>query len=175
MITTIEKQSKGLHRKYYIQKIVKVPNPDFCPTAKQSQVINNHDQYIDGLAAVDKGSEYFVLRLDNGTGDKEHLKACRDAVLTYAKQIKKHLPELSKYLIERYSVKEPASYRYEKGKVFRYDGVGEKGTYEVTKVCNPRKHTGTIFIHIKTLSGDIVPAPFMIGSPFDLNSNSINP
>jgi hypothetical protein len=50
---------------------------------------------------IDKDAEYFVLRL-NGDGDPIHIKACRDAVLCYARGIKDHLPLLYKDLIEKY-------------------------------------------------------------------------
>lgn len=49
-----------------------------------------------------ENEEYFVLRLDNHASDKVHVEACRKAVLFYANEIKDHLPELSKDLIQRY-------------------------------------------------------------------------
>lgn len=66
----------GLHQKYFIQKVNGEP--------------------------LDDGSEYFVLRLDNGGSDPIHAEACRQAVLTYASIIKNHLPHLSDDLIKRY-------------------------------------------------------------------------
>lgn len=96
------KINNGLHHKYYIQKIVKVPNPDFAPFAKQSQVINNSDEFIDGLIPVDKGAEYFVLRLDMGGFDLEHIKACRIAIHAYADAVSGFLPKLSIELREKY-------------------------------------------------------------------------
>lgn len=99
---TKEQNPNGLHRRYYIQKIGKVPNPDFSPTVKQSQVINNSDRFIDGLMPIDKNSEYFVLRLDVGGSDIEHIKACRVGVRAYAEAIKNHLPQLSKDILEKY-------------------------------------------------------------------------
>jgi hypothetical protein len=51
---------------------------------------------------VDPAAEYFVLRLDENQVDKKHLEACRKAILTYAYEIKEHLPLLSKELIEKY-------------------------------------------------------------------------
>lgn len=75
----------GLHKKYYIQKIViGVENQDFA------------------LEPLDEGFEGFVLRLDKG-GDPNHVEACRKAVLVYAEEIRDYLPDLSKDLIERYS------------------------------------------------------------------------
>jgi|GEM_PF-6543016 hypothetical protein len=64
-------------------------------------------------------------------------------------------------------------HRFKVGDKYSYNGYSEFGTYEVTKVCKSRAKPGTIFIHIKTLSGNIVASPFMIGSPFDINSNSM--
>ena len=52
---------------------------------------------------VDEKAEYFVLRLDEGGDDIKHIKACRKAIRVYAKKIKKHLPQLSKDLLKRYS------------------------------------------------------------------------
>ncbi len=93
---------KGLHSMYHIQKIKMVPNPNFSPTAKVSQVINNYDPLIEAVCSVDEGSEYFVLRLDTGGSDIEHIKACRIAVNAYALAIKHHLPELAEDLINQY-------------------------------------------------------------------------
>ena len=56
---------------------------------------------IDGKP-IDKGSEYFVLRLDSGGKDSKHILACRKAVLKYAEEIKDHIPQLSKDLIDKY-------------------------------------------------------------------------
>ena len=81
---------KGFHARYHIQKIKRNKNPKL--TGK-----------IYRLEPVDKGSEYFVMRLDDGGSDKKHIEACRKAVLYYADLIKDHIPELSKDLIERYS------------------------------------------------------------------------
>jgi len=54
---------------------------------------------------MDEGAEYFVLRLDDGGGDKRHIEACRAAILTYAEQIADHLPLLAKDIIEKYGTK----------------------------------------------------------------------
>lgn len=69
-------KEKGLMKKYVIHKADRSP--------------------------VDKNAEYFVLRLDKNQKDKKHLEACRKAILTYAYEIKEHLPLLSKELIEKY-------------------------------------------------------------------------
>ena len=52
---------------------------------------------------VDENSEYFVLRLDDQSSDPIHLNACRKAILTYAENIKDHLPLLYNDLLEKYS------------------------------------------------------------------------
>jgi hypothetical protein len=52
---------------------------------------------------VSKDSEYFVLRLDEQSNDPIHLNACRKAILTYAENIKDHLPLLYNDLLEKYS------------------------------------------------------------------------
>ena len=67
---------KGLYNKYFIV------NNDGTPT--------------------DLDAEYFVLKL-KGSGDPIHQEACRKAILTYAKEIKEHLPELSGDIFEKYS------------------------------------------------------------------------
>lgn len=105
METPIEDQTenpKGLHARYHIQKIKMIPNPNFNPIAKQSQIINNHDQLIEALVPVDKDAEYFVLRLDMGGSDIEHIKAGRIGIHAYAEAIRHHLPQLAEDLIERY-------------------------------------------------------------------------
>jgi len=51
---------------------------------------------------VDKNADYFVLRLDEYGDDLEHIAACRKAIMTYAEEIKNHLPQLSADIIERY-------------------------------------------------------------------------
>ena len=79
-IPTKEENPKGLHQRYVIYKISDFGN--FIPT--------------------DRGSEYFVMRLDEGGSDREHIKACRIGVHAYADAIEHHLPELAKDLRERY-------------------------------------------------------------------------
>lgn len=93
---------KGLHQRFSIRKLVTVPNPDFSPTTKQSQVINNHDPYIIVEKPVDKNAEYFVLRLDTGGKDINHIKACRIGIHAYADAIQETIPELAHDLRERY-------------------------------------------------------------------------
>lgn len=84
-----EENPNGLHARYLIRKITGWRKEGFYgqkPITKQT----------------DRGSEYFVMRLDEGGKDKEHIKACRIAVHTYADAIERHLPELAKDLRERY-------------------------------------------------------------------------
>lgn len=76
MIPTQEQNPKGLHQRYVVSKTSGEP--------------------------VDETAEYFILRLDSGGSDPKHINACRKAVLTYANEIKEHLPELSRDLIDRY-------------------------------------------------------------------------
>lgn len=90
---------EGLHRRYFIQKIVEVPGK--LNWSDRGGGDRGPSTYI--KKPVDKYSEYFVMRLDAGGKDKTHINACRKAVLHYAELIKDHLPELSKDLIERYS------------------------------------------------------------------------
>lgn len=54
--------------------------------------------------SIDENSEYFVLRLDYGGGDRTHINACRLAMITYAAQVSysQHLHELYKDIMVRY-------------------------------------------------------------------------
>jgi hypothetical protein len=54
---------------------------------------------------IDPGSEYFVLRLDVGGADTEHIKACRAAIVAYADAIEHHLPKLAAELRAKYGVR----------------------------------------------------------------------
>jgi hypothetical protein len=51
---------------------------------------------------MDPGAEYFVLRLDKGGEDKKHVAACRAAIMTYAREIRHHLPLLYSDLMVKY-------------------------------------------------------------------------
>lgn len=77
MIPTEAENPNGLHGRYIVEKVNGEP--------------------------VDENAEYFILRLDKNGNDTKHIAACRKAIMTYAKEIKDHLPKLSKDLIERYS------------------------------------------------------------------------
>ena len=76
MIPTKEENPTGLHQKYILTK-------------------------ADG-SPVDEGAEYFVLRLDD-EGDPAHVRACWHAMLTYAKEIEKVLPDLAADIERRYA------------------------------------------------------------------------
>lgn len=79
-IKSQKENPNGFHRRYQIKKVTK-----------------------DGLLEQpDPHSEYFVLRLDEGGRDKEHIKACRIAINAYADAIEHHLPFLAKELKEFY-------------------------------------------------------------------------
>jgi hypothetical protein len=83
----------GLHAKYNIRKVkIKLDGEDFFGNPKYKAAYDD----------VEKGSEYFVLRLDENAGDIEHLKACRIAINSYAVAIRHHLPELANDLIKKY-------------------------------------------------------------------------
>lgn len=75
-IKTQEENPIGLHQRYNISKSNGKP--------------------------IDTNAEYFVLRVDLNGSDPKHIEACRKAVITYAENIKEHLPELSQDLINRY-------------------------------------------------------------------------
>lgn len=76
-IPTESENPLGLHKKYIIQ-------------------------HADGRP-VDPSAEYFVLRLDDG-GDDMHIDACRAALRTYARRIKRYFPKLADDLQERYGL-----------------------------------------------------------------------
>lgn len=79
-IPTQKENPNGLHQRYHVRKIDPLGN----------------------IVGIDQDSEYFVMRLDEGGKDREHIKACRVGVHAYADAIEHHLPELAKDLRERY-------------------------------------------------------------------------
>lgn len=85
----------GLHQRYIVKKVK--PNPAYDPTLP-----NTFGNSSGIVVNTDRGSEYFVLRLDEGGKDREHIKACRIGVHAYANAIEHHLPELAKDLRDRY-------------------------------------------------------------------------
>lgn len=50
---------------------------------------------------IDPENEYFVLKIE-GKGDKEHIEACRRAILVYADEIEEHLPELANDIYNKF-------------------------------------------------------------------------
>ena len=91
-IPTREDNPKGLHQRFVIRKI----------TGWRKQETFFGTELIARTKEVNPEAEYFILRLDKFGRDPKHREACRKAVLYYANEIKNHLPELSKDLIERY-------------------------------------------------------------------------
>ncbi len=89
-IPTQGENPKGLHARYYIQKIVRADG-----------AFDDGDSNYK-LIPVDECSEYFVMRLDEGGKDLKHIAACRIGINAYADAIADHLPELSKDLKTRY-------------------------------------------------------------------------
>lgn len=69
MIPSKQENEAGLHRRYDVRKADGTP--------------------------VDPNAEYFVLRLDEGGKDPAHVAASRKALMTYADEIEKHLPQLA--------------------------------------------------------------------------------
>jgi hypothetical protein len=89
---TEQENPKGLHMKYSIRRIVgwKREGGKGCYTQKPI------------TKAVDDNAEYFVLRLDTGGSDINHIKACRIAIHAYADAIEATIPELAKDLRKCY-------------------------------------------------------------------------
>lgn len=92
-LPTQSENPNGLHQRYYLKKIIHM-NVKYKDGSKEEVFLQD----------VDEGSEYFVLRLDEGTSDPEHLAACRIAIHAYADAIEHHLPKLASDLRERYSL-----------------------------------------------------------------------
>lgn len=88
----------GLHQRYVIKKIVTVdvinPEGEYSKRRFEGTILK--------VVPTDEGSEYFVLRLDEGGKDINHIKACRIGVHAYADAIEATIPELAKDLRERY-------------------------------------------------------------------------
>lgn len=80
----------GLHQRYVVKKIV--------GWRKSALGIKT----VPLTKPVSKDAEYFVMRLDTGGSDIEHIKACRKGIHAYAKAIEKTIPQLAKDLKERY-------------------------------------------------------------------------
>lgn len=91
-IPTQTENPKGLHARYYIQKVV--------PVEQEFMGLPADDSFK--LVPVDENSEYFVMRLDTGGSDLKHIAACRIGIHAYADAIQNHLPELATDLRNRY-------------------------------------------------------------------------
>lgn len=88
----------GLHQRYHIQKIVLEDGA--LDWSDRSGGERGFPQLV--KKPVDKDAEYFVMRLDMGGKDINHIKACRIGIHAYARAIEQFIPELAKDLIERY-------------------------------------------------------------------------
>ena len=86
----------GLHQRYRITKLVKIR------TGAIGKLLGKEWEIVE--APTDPEAEYFVLRLDEGGGDPQHILACRVAVLAYARAIEHHLPDLARDIKERWEI-----------------------------------------------------------------------
>lgn len=98
-IPTQLENPNGLHQRYVIRKLVHEQHPLTYVGGEPSLVREGIYE-----REPDKDAEYFVMRLDEGGKDPEHIKACRIGVNAYADAIAHHLPELAKDLKERYPI-----------------------------------------------------------------------
>lgn len=85
---TQKENPNGLHARYTVKKLVPY-KPKF-----------GKSRYME--VEPDPSAEYFVMRLDEGGSDIEHIKACRIGVHAYADAIEHKLPQLATDLRERY-------------------------------------------------------------------------
>lgn len=88
----------GLHQRYHIQKIVLEEGS--LDWSDRSGGERGFPTLV--KKPVDKNAEYFVMRLDEGGKDRNHIKACRIGIHAYADAIEQFIPELAKDLRERY-------------------------------------------------------------------------
>ena len=95
----------GLHQRYYIQKIVKRTVPG-KPAGIGLYGKRKEETEEEALVIVpcDKDAEYFVLRVDKGGKDLNHVNACRIGLRAYADAIEPFIPELAKDIRTRYPV-----------------------------------------------------------------------
>lgn len=74
----------------------------FDSKKETSGIIGKYEiRRLDGKP-IPKEAEFFVLRLDGGSSDEHHNKACRKAILAYAQAIQSHLMELARDIYRRY-------------------------------------------------------------------------
>lgn len=83
---------EGLHQRYYIKKIVPADG------------MFDDGEFKLKAVDVDKDAEYFVMRLDSGGRDINHIRACRIGIHAYANAIEPYIPQLAKDLRERYPI-----------------------------------------------------------------------
>lgn len=88
---TKEENPNGLHQRYLIKKYAGM---------KKTGFLTEEPIWED----VDPKAEYFVMRLDNGGKDPNHINACRIGIHAYADAIEPFIPQLAKDLRERYPV-----------------------------------------------------------------------
>jgi len=93
-IKTQQQNPNGLHQRFVIRKIT-------------GWVQTGIDKWKAKTKAVDKNAEYFVMRLDEGGSDINHIKACRIGIHAYADAIEATIPELAKDLRSRYPLLTP--------------------------------------------------------------------
>ena len=91
-----EENPTGLHKRYRIQKYV---GKVFTGTDFFGQSV-----FEPQFQEVEPNAEYFVMRLDEGGSDIEHIKACRVGINAYADAIEHHLPMLARDLRHRYPI-----------------------------------------------------------------------
>lgn len=98
-IPTQEENPKGLHQRYSIKKLVQKTIPaKYCHLLTVTKP--EHEELVE--EDVDPNAEYFVMRLDTGGSDINHIKACRIGIHAYADAIEPIIPELAKELRSRY-------------------------------------------------------------------------
>jgi hypothetical protein len=99
--STQAENPKGLHQRYFIQKIVQKTEAEMI---RESEISRTHISKISEFKLVhpDLDSEYFIMRLDEGGSSLDHIKACRIGVHAYADAIENKIPQLAKDLRERY-------------------------------------------------------------------------
>jgi hypothetical protein len=108
-LPTQKENPAGLHQRYHIEKIVLRTEEEMNDEAdkrlkhvKPQHVGEGVEVATYKYVATDPESEYFVLRLDTGGSDINHVKACRIGIHAYADAIEATIPELAKDLRERY-------------------------------------------------------------------------
>lgn len=94
----MDERPEGLHQRYVIRKVTGHAKPNY------GKFVDITGGYKLKTKPVDPDAEYFVMRLDIGGSDPNHILACRKAIQVYANEIEATIPELAKDLRERYPV-----------------------------------------------------------------------